>query len=177
MGDAAEQKAAEEQIEEGGGGGKSKLPFILAGLAVFLIIVLAIGFMVMSGGGGNEIIKEPTKEPPGYNLKFENPFSTNLAPPDDQFIYSVDVTLELKHKSDYSQAEMLAEIGVDVDSNEVRMPAIMDAITSVIASKTRLEVNSVGGRDTMRREIMNRVNEVIEKGEVIKVYLSGYSVN
>jgi flagellar basal body-associated protein FliL len=176
MGDAAEQKAAEEHLEEGGGG-KSKLPFIVAGLAVFLIIVLAIAYMVMKGGGGETLIVEPTKEPPGYTLKFENPFSTNLAPPDDQYIYSVDVTLELKHKTDYTQAEMLAEIGVDSDSREIRMPAILDAITGVIASKTRLEVSSVGGRDTMRREIMNKVNEVIEKGEVTKVYLSGYSVN
>lgn len=176
MADAAEQKAAEEQIEEGGGG-KSKLPFILAGLAVFLIIVLAIGFMVMSGGGGGDVIVEPTKEPPGYTLKFDTPFSTNLAPPDDQFIYSVDITLELKPKKDFSQSEMLAEIGVDSDSRAIRMPAILDAMTGVIASKTRLEVSSVGGRDTMRREIMNRVNDVIEKGEVLKVYLSAYSVN
>lgn len=178
MGDAAEQKGTEEHgHEEGGGGGKSKLPFIIAGLVVLLILVAVIGVMILGGGDTEQLIEAPKKDPPGYQLEFKDPFTTNLAPPDDQYIYSVTVTLEMKPRGDFQQADMLAEIGVETDSKEIRMPAILDTITGIIASKTRMEVNSTGGKDIMRREIMKAVSDLLEKGEVVKVYLSGYSIN
>ncbi len=176
MGDAAEQQAAEEQLQEEGGG-KSKLPFILAGLAVFLIIVIAIGFMLLSGGKTESLISEPTKEPPGYMLEFDQPFTTNLAPPDDQYLYSTDIVLELKPDPEYSESAMLQEIGVDSDSKNIRMPAILHAINGVLATKTRQEVLSVGSKENIRVEIMKKVNDILQKGEVKEVFMFSSSVN
>lgn len=177
MGDAAEQAQAEEQLQDEGGG-KSKLPFILAGLAVFLIIVVAIAFMLFSGSGdGTSVVAEITKAPAGYNYTFPEPFTTNLAPPDDQYIFSTTITLELKASANSSESEMLAELGVDSDSAAIRMPAVMDAITGILASKTRQEVNSAGGRNIIRTEIKKGIDDILEKGEVMNVYLYKYSTN
>ncbi|MBD3268393.1 hypothetical protein GF373_17135, partial [bacterium] len=96
MGDAPEQQDIQQEEKP-----KSKLPFIIGGLLILLIGIVAVSMTLLSGEEGTGT--EPPVEEPGYMFEFPENFTVNLAHPDDQYIYNAKITLEIEPKGDKSE--------------------------------------------------------------------------
>lgn len=175
MGDAPEQHAEAGQEP---GKPKSKLPFIVAGLVIFLIIVGIIAFMVIGSGDETPVLKVATPEPPGVTIQFPQPFTTNLAPPDDQYMFSANIDLEMKPLGSSSDDEMRSELGMGAtDSSKNFKSLVMQTIYEAINTKSRVQVSSQAGRDNLRTEIKRELNNFLQHGEVQNVFIYGVTVN
>ncbi len=166
MGDAPEQ--AEVQQDEKP---KSKLPFIIAGFGVLLIVVGVVAFMMMSGGNTSDVPTPEFSEELGYMYEFSEKFVGNLAPPDDQYMFTADVTLEILPRGQNSEKEALTEMGIETEDPKNMMPIIEQIIQEELASQTRVEINGKVGRENLRNRIKNEINLKLTKGEVKRVIL------
>ncbi|MBI1389552.1 MAG: hypothetical protein GC154_14005 [bacterium] len=167
MADAPEQQEGQQEERP-----KSKLPFIIAGFVVLLAVVGGVAYMLLGGSGSDEATVIETSEEPGYMHTFKDPFVGNLAPPDDQYMYTAYVTLEIVPRGKATEAEALQEIGVgETDSTKNLMPLVMQIITDELASKTRVELTSLAGRENIRAIIKNKLNLALRKAEIKEVYL------
>ena len=59
---------------------------------------------------------------------------------------------------------------------ETRRPEIRNQIISVLQSKELRDVDSKEGRESIRREILNRVNAMLVSGRVLNVYYTEFVV-
>lgn len=168
MGDAPEQ--ADVQQEERP---KSKLPFIIAGFVVLLIVVGVVAYMMMSGGSETDAPLPDLSDEIGYMYEFPDQFVGNLAPPDDQYMFTANITLEILPRGSATEAEALAEMGLDdPDNKKTMMPIIKQIIQEELASQTRVEINGKVGRDNIRNRIKNEINFKLTKGEIKNVYMT-----
>ena len=170
MGDAPEQHAAEAEQEQKSGG--SRLIFIILG---FVILLGAIGaaamFMLGKGDASEDLTITSTTIEPGYMYAFPTPFTGNLAAPDNEFIYSANVTLEIKPRGDATDAEALAEMGIETEEKKTKMPYIKRAISEELGSKTRFEITSTTGRERISGTIKNNLNMLLMKAQIQEVFL------
>lgn len=153
---------------------KSKMPFIIGGFVVLLGIVITVALMVMGRGSGEGRVITPTPHAHGHVLTFPEPFTVNLAPPDDQYLATANISIEVIPKPDIEETEAVAEIGIGEEGHgeggSNKSEAIKQIVTEVLQTKTRTEITSKNGRDKIRAQIQNDINAILEKGEVIKVY-------
>jgi flagellar basal body-associated protein FliL len=170
MGDAAEQQdAIEEQKPK-----SNRLIFIIIGFVILLGIIGAAAMMFLGGGKDGEelLIDTSNKIEPGYMYTFKAPFTGNLSYPDDEFIFSANVTLEIKPEAEASEAEALAEMGIETDATKHKGPYINRVIREEISSKTRMEITSSANREKIQNTIKNRLNdEVLEKAKIEEVFM------
>lgn len=168
MGDAPEQ--ADVQQEEHP---KSKLPFIIAGFGILLVVIGVVAYMMMSGGSASDVPTPDLSDELGYMYTFPKQFVGNLSPPDDQYMFTADITLEILPRGTNSEDEALTEIGAtETDSTKNMMPIIKQIIQEELASQTRVEINGKVGRDNLRNRIKNEINLKLTKGEIKDVYLT-----
>ncbi len=173
MADAQEQQEVQQEEKP-----KSKLPYILIGFVVLLGIIVFIAFTMISGGGESNAIPAEKPDVIGYQYKFPSPFVNNLAPPDDQYMATAEVTLEVFPRTGFSEREALEEIGVDgSDNNKNRMAQIKQTINEVFATKTRTELTNQPGRERVRNQIKLRLNAILRKARVEAVYLEEFIIN
>ncbi len=171
MGDAAEQKqdAIEEQKPK-----SNRLIFIIIGFVVLLGIIGIAAMRFLGGESDGEELTLDTKSTiePGYMYTFKQPFTGNLSYPDDEYIFSANVTLEIKPAGDASEPEALAEMGIETDATKHKMPYINRVIREEISSKTRMEITSPANREKIQNTIKNKLNDqVLEKAKIEEVFL------
>ncbi|MDP8243427.1 MAG: flagellar basal body-associated FliL family protein [Candidatus Hinthialibacter antarcticus] len=168
MGDAPEQADVQQEEQP-----KSKLPFIIAGFGILLVVIGVVAYMMMSGGAESDVPTPEFKNELGYMYTFPKQFVGNLSPPDDQYMFTADVTLEILPRGKNSESDALTEIGAsDSDDTKNMMPVIKQTIQEELASQTRVEINGRVGRDNLRNRIKNEINLKLTKGEIKAVYLT-----
>lgn len=154
---------------------KSKLLLIIVGLVTVLIVITVISFMLLGGSGGEDLTATAIKEDSiGYMYKFETPFTGNLSPPDDQYIYNADITLEITPRNrQVTEPEALKELGLDgSDEPRNKMPIIRQIIYDEISTKTRIELTSSAGKMKLRNTIKNELNAILNKAQIKNVYIN-----
>lgn len=150
---------------------KSKLMLIIGAFVVLIVLVTTLAYLFMSGGGESTSPISSKPKPSGLMITFPLPFTGNLAPPDDQYIYTANVTLELTPKNKASELEIQTELGMDgADNPRNKKAKVFQSIQEVLATKSRSEITSAAGREKIRTQIKNELNKYLEKGEVIEVY-------
>lgn len=170
MGDAPEQRTPEAEPEQKSGG--SRLIFIIVGFVVLLGAITAAAMFIMGKGGEEEQLAVAVKKiEPGYQYKFPLPFTGNLAAPDNEFIYSANVTLEIKPRINLKELEALNEMGIETEDKRNKMPYIRRIIMEEIGSKTRVEVTSTTGRERIASAIKNNLNSILEKAQIQEVFV------
>ncbi len=75
--------------------------------------------------------------------------------------------LVLSMSFEVSEKKALVEI-------EEKEPIIRDALLTLLASKTLDYVSEVANLESMRKQIKEVVNDYLDKGEVVRVYFTGY---
>lgn len=162
----AKKEAAEP---EEGGGSKKKLIIIIAAVLV-LLIGAGVGAFLFLGGDKEEKIspeeeqalleKQAKEVGPMVNI---DTFIVNIA--DDQ-------------ESRYLKAAITLEVDTPEATMEInsRMPQIKDAILLLIGNKSFGELNDLQGKIQLRAELINKVNSILLKGKVKRIYFTDFVV-
>lgn len=163
---------------------KSKLPLIIAVVVLVLLIVVGVVvFFVMKGSHGaegdnathaetgHEDKKEKKKAHSGGDdtkigpmFPLEGTFMTNLmSESGQQHFIKAKVSLELEAK------EMAKEA-------EEKKSMIRDIILNTLMSKTADEIMTPRGKDTLKQEILDRLNDRMKDGSFKNVFFEEFLI-
>jgi len=159
--DTAEQPEA--------GGSKKKLIIIVAA-AVVLLIGIGVGvFLFMGGEKEEEISPEQEQAAMEMRAKQVGPM-VNI----DTFI----VNIIDEEESRYLKAAITLELNTPEAAVEIteRMPQIKDAILLLVGNKTFGELQDLQGKIQLRAELINRLNSIVIKGKVKRIYFTDFVV-
>ncbi len=163
----AKKEEAEESEE--GGGSKKKLIIIIAAVLILLIGGGAGYFFLMGGEEEEKISPEEEQAELEKQAKQVGPMVSI-----DSFIINI--------MDDEESRYLKASITVEVDSEETsmelnqRMPQLKDAILLLIGSKTFGEVSDLQGKIQLKAELINKVNSILPKGKVKRIYFTDFVV-
>jgi len=95
-------------------------------------------------------------------------FRTNLADRDSTAYIQADIVLgyDSKLKSNAKLKDELKE-----RENEIR-----DIVNLILNSKTSQELISVDGKEVLKREIMDKINDILSDGRIEKIYLKNFVI-
>ena len=142
-------------------GEKKKLNLIPIVLGVVVVLVLAIGAKVFLGGSkasANGAKKAPVEV--GISLPLEE-FLVNLNGSSDHYLKT---TLALGLKK-----------GLTEEQVKEHVPAMRDAILTVLQAKSMKELNSPKEREALKDEIKEHVNKEVGEEPVVKVYFTAFA--
>ncbi len=162
------KKEAADQPEEGGG---SKKKLIIIVIAVLLLLGAAAGgyFFFMGGEKEKKISPEEEQAALALQAKQVGPMVSI-----DSFIVNISDDQESRY--------LKAAITIEVDGEEAamelnqRMPQIKDAILLLIGNKTFNELNDLQGKIQLRAELINKINSILLKGKVKRIYFTDFVV-
>ncbi len=162
------KKEAADQPEEGGG---SKKKLIIIIIAVLLLLGAAAGgyFFFMGGEKEKKISPEEEQAALALQAKQVGPMVSI-----DSFIVNISDDQESRY--------LKAAITIEVDGEEAamelnqRMPQIKDAILLLIGNKTFNELNDLQGKIQLRAELINKINSILLKGKVKRIYFTDFVV-
>jgi flagellar FliL protein len=158
--------AAEKPGE--GGGSKKKLIIIIAAVLVVLIGA-GVGAFMFLGGEDEKISPEEEQAELAKQANQVGPM-VNI----DSFI----VNILDDQESRYLKAAITLEVSSEEASMELnaRMPQIKDAILLLVGNKTFNELNDLQGKIQLRAELINKVNSILQKGKVKRIYFTDFVV-
>lgn len=158
--------AEEEQGE--GGGGKKKLIIIIAAVLVLLIGGGVAAYFLM-GGEEEKISPEEEQKQAELEAKQVGPMVN---------IESFIVNIIDDQESRYLKAAITLEVSNEETSMELqqRMPQIKDSILLLIGNKTFSELNDLQGKIQVRAELINKINGILLKGKVKRIYFTDFVV-
>ncbi len=165
MGDMPEQNEVNESPT------KSKLPIIIIIFVILFGVIGGIAFMIMGSSVDGEDYARPKPMETPLVVEFPEKFTGNLAAPDDQYIYSADVSVNIDPKPGISDSEAIKEFGIESEELRSKYPMILDIIQRILSSKRRTEITTSAGQDKVRMQIKQKLNQVLDKSEVVEVYL------
>ena len=92
----------------------------------------------------------------------------------DSFIVNISDDQE----SHYLKATITIEVDREAATMEVnqRMPQIKDVILQLIGNKTFHELNDSQGKNQLRAELINKINSILLKGKVKRIYFTDFAV-
>ena len=165
-------EAEKEEAAEKPAGGKKKLIIIIA--AVVLLIGAGAGaFFVMGSGGGGEEgeegEEEHAEEAEGEGEHGEMP---GAMMPLETFIVNLQVKgsfLKTTINLEFADPEL-------PHSAENDMPKIRDAVIRVLTKKEAKEILSPEGKDKLRDEVKEAVNQALGSEDVVGVFFSEFIV-
>jgi len=165
----ARDKAKEEQKGEGSGAEapkkKSKLPLVLAVLAILAGGGGAAWYFLQSAGGHGQAAKEEKLQPPVF-VTLET-FTVNLQGDGGDHYLQVGVDLKV---ADQAVA----------DAVKLHMPEIRNGVLLLLSSKRGEELVSMAGKQKLSMEIQEQVNKPLNlkpgsKG-VVGVYFTSFVI-
>ncbi|CBG40359.1 flagellar basal body-associated protein FliL [Helicobacter mustelae] len=166
---------AEEAKQEKG---KSKaLLFVILGVVVFLIIVIALVVMLLMGGEKQEAKQEvpaasKTQAPgtkdtsllsigPLYSMP--KPFIVNLVTQSGRRYLKTSITFELSNPKLQQEVEQKTSI-------------LQDIIIDVLSSKSIEEIVTTKGKERIKDEILQRVNQILVDGYMKNIFFTEFVV-
>jgi flagellar FliL protein len=157
---------AAEQPEAGGS--KNKLIIIIAA-AVVLLVGIGVGVFLFMGGEEEKLSPEQEQAQMEKQAKQVGPMVSI-----DPFI----VNIIDDEESRYLKAAITIEVNNQDVSMEVgeRMPQIKDAVLLLVGNKTFSELQDLQGKIQLRAELINRINGILLKGKVKRIYFTDFVV-
>ncbi|MEI7640444.1 MAG: flagellar basal body-associated FliL family protein [bacterium] len=138
---------------------------VSAVLVLSLISASATFFVVMSK------ISQPSKKvivekPELGPIKSLGEFIVNLSDPTETHYLRTEVVIEL----DYGSDEKLA---AEVDK---RQPQVKDIVISSLSSKTSIQLADPENKETLKQEIKDKINAILNRGQIAKVYFTTFAI-
>ncbi len=161
---------ADPEVKDASEAKKGLNPIILILVAVVLLAVAGGGFFFFVASGNKaqdteaqEEVKKKKEEKPKVFYQFEDSFIVNLAETNAERYLKVTPVFEVESE--------------DVQ-NEIteKLPQIKDILITIFSSKTLDEVTTLSGKDRLKQEIIDKVNEVLAKGKVTRVFFSDFVI-
>ncbi|MEF3191646.1 MAG: flagellar basal body-associated FliL family protein [Campylobacterales bacterium] len=176
--------AEEEKKEEGSG--KSKIIIIII-VAILLVLILVIGgalaFFLMSGSHEEEGATAGTPaaehEVDAKKEKKKHSEELKVGPmvPLDTFIVNLmsDTGMQRYLKTTIN-LELEPENELMLKEVEAKKPIIRDIILTILTSKTVEEVTTPKGKENLKMEILEKINEKMQDGEFRNVYITEFMI-
>ncbi|RAX56675.1 flagellar basal body protein FliL [Helicobacter monodelphidis] len=175
--------ADEKKPEEAAGGGNKMIIIIVAAVvALLLIIAVVVGIILMSGGG-EEPQAQPTAQAnagggggnPAANMRSGTSY-LSLGP-----IYGLD-QLIVNLSSQSGRRYLKTTINLELSSEKLmpeldtKRPAIRDTLISVLSSKTIEEISTAKGKDKLKDELVERINESLVDGKISNLFFTEFVI-
>lgn len=136
---------------------RSKLPLLIGLVLVLLVNSLIIGKLML---GGKPSKRASVVEEVGAKIPLDE-FLVNLAGSNDHYLKTT-IAIGLKK-------------GLTEESVKDDIPPIRDAILQVLTSKPLDDLATPAGKETLKREVKERINAEIGEGKVVKVYFMAFA--
>lgn len=182
MADEEKEEGAAEG-KEGKKGGNKLIIFIVAGVLVLLLVIgIVVAILMM---GGDEDVADPNapsgdqavlQEKQQQAKKVANSDMLTIGPmyPLDQFIVNLltqsgrrylkaTVNLELSDES------LMAEL-------ETKEAVVTDTVINILSSKSLEEISTIKGKEKLKQEIQERINEYLVDGQIKGVYFTQFVI-
>ena len=117
-------------------------------------------------GEEEEVVEEEVTIGPLYRL---DTLIVNLADHGGKRYLRVTMELELKPNEKVDAAEVVEEI-------EMRLAQLRDTILMILPTKQYAEISTTAGKIAVRDEIMSKLNTLLKKGQVAKIYFTEFVV-
>ena len=141
-------------------GEKKPAPIMPILMGVVLVLVLAIGAKVFLGGSKANAKETKKAVEVGLSMPLDE-FLVNLSGSSDHYLKTT-IALGLKK-------------GLTEEQVKEKVPAIRDAVLSVLQVKTSKQLGSAKDRDSLKEEIKEHVNKEIGEESVVKVYFTAFA--
>lgn len=175
---------AQETEEKKAKKGNSLLLIIIIVILVLLLVVGGlIAFLVLGGSDepqanmqdAQTMQQQPAQPAKNTSGKRSNDY-INMGPvyPMDQFI----VNLLSDSGSRFLKTKVELELNAETLTPEIdkKKPLIRDIIVRTLSSKTFEEVSTIKGKDRLKDEIVDRINEVLADGHIKNMYFTDFVV-
>ncbi len=174
--------ADEKKVEESSGGGGNKLIIIIIAAVVVLLLIIAAVVAVLILSGDDEIQQQAQSAPvsgggnPAQNMRSGGNVFLSMGP-----IYKFDqliVNLSSQGGRRYLKTTVDAELSTDKLALELdtKIPALRDVLISVLSSKTIEEISTVNGKEKLKDELVERMNESLVDGKIVNIFFTEFVV-
>ncbi|SDZ74041.1 flagellar FliL protein [Desulfuromusa kysingii] len=161
--------AKKEAADTEKSGGSKKTLIIIVAVLVLLIGAGIGAFLFLGGEKEEKMSPEEEQAQLAMQAKSVGPM-VNI----DSFIINILDDQE----SRYLKAAITLEVDTEEAAMEInaRMPQLKDAILLLIGNKTFGELNDLQGKIQLRAELINKVNSILLKGKVKRIYFTDFVV-
>lgn len=153
------------------GGGKKKL-FIIIG-AVVILVGVGVGAFLALGSGGGAGEEEGAEGEAAEEAEGEGEEALpNAVLPLETFIVNLQVKgsfLKTTMQLEFAEPELPHTVEND-------LPKIRDAIIGILSSKASSDLLTVEGKEKLREEIRDGVNETLGAEDVVQVYFTEFII-
>ncbi len=183
MADEEKEEGAAEG-KEGKKGGNKLIIFIVAGVLVLLLVIgIVVAVLMMggdeqaadpnaAGGGGDQALQEKQQQA----KKVANSDMLTIGPmfPLDQFI----VNLLTQSGRRYLKATVNLELSDEALTAELQSKeaVVTDTVINILSSKSLEEISTIKGKEKLKQEIKERINEYLVDGQVKGVYFTQFVI-
>jgi flagellar FliL protein len=161
--------------------GKKTTNLIIIGLFAFLItIIIAATFLVIilrnpSSGPAEKKVATKTavkkKDQIGVLIPITPDLIVNIKSAGGERYLKVSLVLEI-----YTVKGKEKEAKVVQDEITKRIPQIRDGVISILRAKTKEEIDEKEGKDLIRKEIINTVNNFLISGKIKNIYFQDFVI-
>ncbi len=160
------------------------LLFIIIGVVVLLLVILiVVAVLIFSGGDeemqGDAAVPQAQQQSATSRGSAANPNSSllNIGPiyPLDQFIVNL---LSSGGGKRYLKTSVGLELSIQNMQTELdtKRDVLRDTIITILSSKTFEEVQTAKGKQKLKEELMERLNEFLVDGRVVNVFFTEFVV-
>jgi len=176
------EEESKEQAKEGGG--KNKLVmFIIIGVVVFLLLIGGVvAFLMMGsdeappaeGAPAGKQAAAPAQKAGGGGKANSNLLTIGPMYPLEQFI----VNLMTQSGRRYLKVVINLELSQPLLSTELdtKKAVIRDRVIDVLSSKSIEEISTVKGKEKLKEEILERLNEFIVDGRINNLFFTEFVI-
>ncbi|HTB22105.1 MAG TPA: flagellar basal body-associated protein FliL [bacterium] len=148
---------------------KSTLRWILIGVFTTLAIslasaVLTYAFLANKADTGTQKVIEP--RPELGQLEHMGDFLVNLADVEETHYLRTEIDLEQNYGSS-------PEFGNEIGNRKAQL---RDIIISTLSSKSSEDLRTPEGKEALKEELKERINSVLAKGQIARVYFTEFAI-
>lgn len=134
---------------------------VLAGALVYILKPLFLSYVLPNYAGAKTEKDRPKKEK-GFLYKMD-PLIVNLA--DKETLHYLKIKIDLESMEEKPNEEF-----------EKRIPQIRDHILLLLSTKERLELMNAEGKNKLRKEIREKVNNLLKNFKIKDIYFTEFLI-
>ena len=163
--------------EEGGKKKKTLIIAIVGGIVLLAVIGVAVWFLLLKGG------EEGADATGGKSHGAEKPAKKKSHGDDLTMgpVFAIDnLVINLMSEGGTKYAKI--SLGLELDAQELapemlaKKALATDIVIAVISARTSEELMTMKGKETVKNEIMEKINERLKDGRVKNVYFTNFIV-
>ena len=171
-----EENKESENNENSGGNNKLLLIVVVVLLLLLLVIAGVVAYFLLTDTNEPQPQQQQQQTQQEVKKKKINPEDTQIGPmyPLDKFIVNL--------QSDGARRYLKCTMDLEMSSPELqqeldkKVPLIRDVIIRILSSKTVEMISTAKGKEKLKEEIVRKLNQYLESGEIKHVYFTDFVI-